>query len=316
MSSSVELTPAPRSAWLPAAAALTLRQRDQIFYLLLLLPAVGVTAALVGWPILKLVQISFHELKLGELMRPIVKPATLANYVRALGHPDLPRVLWSTLVFSVGSTVGAFVVGLGSALALERVVRGRAVLRAIVISPWAIAPVIASLAWMFLLDERIGLVNAWLLAAGLVAQPVPFLTSPDWALTSVAAVSLWKEYPFFTLVLLSAISSVPRECHEAAALDGAGPLQQFRYVTWPLIRPVAAVAMFLALLSAYRNVETILVMTGGGPARATETLAVRVYTETFRFLSPGTGAALGVLTLALALGVLLAFWPSLQAKPR
>lgn len=316
MSSSAELRLPARRYRRAALPGLTLRRREQLFYLVLLLPAVAVTAVLVAWPILKLAQISFYELKLGELMRPIVKPATLANYVRALGHPDLPRVLWATAVFVLGSTAGAFAVGLATALALERFVRGRAVLRAIVVSPWAVAPVIASLVWVFLLDERVGLVNAAVLGLGLAAQPVAFLADPDWALAAVTAVSLWKEYPFFTVVLLAAISSVPQECYEAAALDGASRLVQFRHITWPLIRPVAAVAGFLALLSAFRNVETILVMTGGGPARSTETLAVRVYTETFRFLSPGTGAALGMLSLTIALAVMLLFWPALRSRPR
>lgn len=316
MSSSTDAARAPALHRRAARFVPSLRQREQLFYLALLLPALMVTVVLVAWPILKLVQISFYELKLGELMRPITKPATLANYARALGHPDLPRVLWVTFAFVVGSTAGAFVLGLSTALALGRFVRGRGILRAVIVSPWAIAPVIASIAWMFLLDERVGLVNAALLGSGLVAEPVQFLTSPDWALASVVAVALWKEYPFFTVVLLAAISSVPRECYEASSLDGASRWMQFRHITWPLIRPVAAVSGFLALLSAFRNVETILVMTGGGPARATETLAVRVYTETFRFLSPGTGAALGVLTLAIALGTMLLFWPSLRARPR
>ncbi len=297
-------------------AVLTLERRERLIFLAMLLPALLVTVVLVAWPILKLVQISFYELKLGELMRPITKPATLANYIRVLGHPDLPRVLWATFVFVVGSTAGAFLLGLATALSLERFVRIRGLLRAIVVSPWAIAPVIASIAWMYLLDERVGLVNATLLGTGLATEPVSFLASPGWALASVTAVALWKEYPFFTVVLLAAISSVPRECYEASSLDGASRWRQFRHITWPLIVPVAAVAGFLALLSAFRNVETILVLTGGGPARATETLAVRVYTETFRFLSPGTGAALGVLTLAIALGILLLFWPILRARPR
>jgi multiple sugar transport system permease protein len=298
------------------APLLDLERRTRIFHLLLALPAVIVTAAFAAWPILKLIQISLHELRLAELMRPIVKPMTLANFERALGHPDLPRVLYATAVFTIGSTAGAFLLGLASALALNTVVAGRALLRIIIISPWAVAPVVASVVWMFMLDERVGLISAALHAARLAAEPIPFLTSPDWALFSVTMVALWKEYPFFTVMLVAALQAVPGDLYEAARLDGAKPAQIFRHITWPLIRPAAAVAAFLALLSAFRNVETILVMTGGGPARATETLAVRVYTETFRFLSPGTGAALGILTLAIAVLAALSFWPAIRARPQ
>lgn len=295
---------------------LSLERQALVFHLCLLAPAILVTAAFVAWPIVKLVQISLHELRLNELMRPIVKPMTLANYERALLHPDMPRVAFVTTVFTIASTAVAFILGLGTALALGSLKRGRAAVQTALISPWAVAPVIASVVWMFLLDERFGLANAAVLGMGLSVSPIPFMSAPDWALASVTLVAIWKEYPFFTVMMAAALQSVPRELYEAARLDGAGPLMLFRYVTWPLVRPVAVVAIFLATLSAFRNVETIMVMTGGGPARATETLALRVYTETFRYLSPGTGAALGVVTLLVSLLVAVLFWPAMTRKAR
>lgn len=295
---------------------LGLRRREQIFHLVLVTPAVLVTAALVAWPIYQLFYISLHDLRLPELMRAVVKLLTLSNYEKALGHLDLPRVMWNTFVFTFAGTGAAFVLGLASALALNAQRKGRAVLQTIVISPWGVAPVVAAVIWMLLLDERLGLVNAALKGAGVITAPIPFLTSPDWAMAAITLVAVWKEYPFFTVMLLAALQSIPRELYEAARMDGAGALRQFTAVTWPLTRPVAAVATFLALLSAFRNVETVLVLTGGGPARATETLAVRVYTETFRFLSPGTGAALGVLTLFIAVAFAAVMWRFMRERPR
>jgi multiple sugar transport system permease protein len=293
---------------------LDLERQALVFNLCLLLPAVLVTTAFVAWPIVKLFQISLHELRLSELMRPIVKPITLANYERALLHPDMPRVAFTTAVFTVASTAMAFLFGMATALALGSLGRGRAAMQTALISPWAVAPVIASVVWMLLLDERFGLINAAVLGTGLASSPVPFLSEPDWALLSVTLLAIWKEYPFFTVMMAAALQSVPRELYEAARLDGAGPVALFRYVTWPLVRPVAVVAIFLATMSAFRNVETIMVMTGGGPARSTETLALRVYTETFRFLSPGTGAALGVVTLLVGLLLAAVFWPAMMRK--
>jgi len=295
---------------------LDLDRQALVFYICLLVPAILVTTAFVAWPIIKLFQISLHELRLNELMRPIVKPMTLANYERALLHPDMPRVAFATTVFTIASTAIAFVLGLGTALALGSMRRGRAAMQTALISPWAVAPVIASVVWMLLLDERFGLINAAMLGTGLASSPIPFLSAPDWALASVTLVAIWKEYPFFAVMMAAALQSVPRELYEAARLDGAGSMALFRYVTWPLVRPVAVVAIFLATLSAFRNVETIMVMTGGGPARATETLALRVYTETFRFLSPGTGAALGVVTLLIGLLLAALFWPAISRRPR
>jgi multiple sugar transport system permease protein len=295
---------------------LDLERQALVFHLCLLVPAILVTTAFVAWPIIKLFQISLHELRLNELMRPIVKPMTLANYERALLHPDMPRVAFATAVFTIASTTIAFVLGMATALALGSLRRGRAAMQTALISPWAVAPVIASVVWMLLLDERFGLINAAILGTGLASSPVPFLSAPDWALASVTLVAIWKEYPFFTVMMAAALQSVPRELYEAARLDGAGSVALFRYVTWPLVKPVAVVAIFLATMSAFRNVETIMVMTGGGPARATETLALRVYTETFRFLSPGTGAALGVVTLLVGLLLAALFWPAMTRKAR
>lgn len=295
---------------------LDLERQALVFNLCLLLPAVLVTTAFVAWPIVKLFQISLHELRLSELMRPIVKPMTFANYERALLHPDMPRVAFTTAVFTVASTAMAFLLGMATALALGSLRRSRAAMQTALISPWAVAPVIASVVWMLLLDERFGLINAAVLGTGLASSPVPFLSAPDWALLSVTLVAIWKEYPFFTVMMAAALQSVPRELYEAARLDGAGPVALFRYVTWPLVRSVAVVAIFLATMSAFRNVETIMVMTGGGPARSTETLALRVYTETFRFLSPGTGAALGVVTLFVGLLLAAVFWPGIMRTAR
>ena len=213
-------------------------------------------------------------------------------------------------------TALALVLGLGSALALDRRFAGSAALRTIILSPWAIAPVVASLAWLFMFNESLGLVNHLLLSVGAVDAPVPFLTSPRVAIWTVTFAAVWKAYPFFTIVLLAGLQSIPPMLYETAAVDGAGRLRRFYDVTLPGLRPVLLIATLLSVLAAYRNVETILVMTGGGPARSTETLAVRVYTETFTFLSPGTGSAIGRVTIAIALLIALPFLRRLGGSER
>ncbi len=281
--------------------------RTRLLLVLLMLPAILCTGALVAWPIAKLVQISFYELRLAELMRPITKPWTLANYHNATGHPGFLPSLWATAVFVFAGTALALVLGLATALLADLRLAGASWFEAIVVSPWSVAPAIASLIWMFLLNDQFGLVNYLLLAAGLVAAPVPFLTSPDVAIWAVTFATAWKAYPFFTIMLLAGLQSIPYSQYEAAMMDGAGAVRRFFAITLPGLRGFLRVTVFLGLLSAFRNVESVLVMTGGGPARSTETLAVRVYTETFQFLSPGRGAALGTLTLLVAVATTLVF---------
>jgi multiple sugar transport system permease protein len=281
--------------------------QERLFLAALLLPAVTATAALVAWPILQAGRISLHQLKLAQLMRPIEAPATLANYERGLGHPGFVASLEATAIFVGVGTALALLLGLVSALVLDRRFAGSALLRTVILSPWAIAPVVASLAWLFMCNESLGLANHLLLTLGLVDAPVPFLTSPAVAIWTVTLAATWKAFPFFTIVLLAGLQSIPSMLYDSAAVDGAGRLRRFRDVTLPGLRPFILIATLLSLLAAYRNVETILVMTGGGPARSTETLAVRVYTETFTFLSPGTGAAIGMMTVAIALLIALPF---------
>ncbi|BBK31190.1 carbohydrate ABC transporter membrane protein 1 (CUT1 family) [Stella humosa] len=281
--------------------------RTRLLLILLMLPAILCTAVLVAWPIGKLIQISFYELRLAELMRPIVKPWTLANYEAATGHPGFLPSLMATAIFVFVGTALALVIGLATALLLDLKLTGSSLVEILVVSPWSVAPAIASLIWMFLLNDQFGLVNYLLLASGLVSSPVAFLTSPDVAIWAVTFATAWKAYPFFTIMMLAGLQSIPHSQYEAAMMDGAGRARRFLAITLPGLRGFLRVTVFLGLLSAFRNVESVLVMTGGGPARSTETLAVRVYTETFQFLSPGRGAALGVLTLIVAVATTLAF---------
>ncbi|BBK36557.1 ABC transporter permease [Allostella sp. ATCC 35155] len=281
--------------------------RTRLLFLALMLPAILCTGALVAWPIAKLVQISFYELRLIELMRPITKPATLANYAAAIGHPGFVPSLWATAIFVFAGTAIALLMGLATALLADLRLAGASWFEAIVVSPWSVAPAIASLIWMFLLNDQFGLVNYLLMGAGLVSAPVPFLTSPDVAIWAVTFATAWKAYPFFTIMLLAGLQSIPYSQYEAAMMDGAGAFRRFVAITLPGLRGFLRVTIFLGLLSAFRNVESVLVMTAGGPARSTETLAVRVYTETFQFLSPGRGAALGTLTLIVAVATTLLF---------
>ncbi len=306
---------AARLNWLRLARP-SLETGTRLFHAALMLPAVLLTAALVLWPVWFVLRISFHELRLAELMRPLTKPASFANFSAIVGHESFWPSVGATGIFVLVGAVLAFLVGLLAALALDRAIPGRGALRLAITTPWAIAPVVASIAWAFLLDERFGLVNYLLIRAGLIGQPAPFLTDPSLAIVSTALVFLWKAFPFHAITLLAGLRTIPANLYEAAKLDGAGPVARFRYVTWPLLKPFALMALFLGVLTALREVETILVLTGGGPARATETLAVKVYLETFRYLQPGRGAAAAVIVLVIGLAIAAAVWRPLWRSAR
>ena len=295
---------------------LSLEAGERLFHLGLMLPAVLVTAALVIWPIWFVLRTSLFELRLAELMRPLTKPISLANFTAIVGHESFWPSVGTTAIFVACGAGLAFLAGLLAALALDRAIPARGALRLAVATPWAVAPVVASIAWAFLLDERFGLVNYMILNLGLARQPVPFLNDPSLAVFTTGFVFFWKAFPFHVITLLAGLRTVPANLYEASRLDGAGTFARFRYITWPLLLPFALVALFLGVLTALREVETILVLTGGGPARATETLAVKVYLETFRYLQPGRGAAAAVIVLGIGLAIAAILWRPLWRSAR
>jgi multiple sugar transport system permease protein len=226
---------------------------------------------------------------------------TTANYERLAGDARFWESLGNTGIFVVGSVGLAILWGLASALLLDRRFPCRAVVRLAVILPWAVPATIGSLVWMFLADGHIGLFNHLLLSLGLIAEPIAFLVHHQFAMLMVILAQAWHAYPFFTVMLLAALQALPGELHDAARVDGATALQRFWHITLPALRNTLVVTGFLGVLAAIRDVETILVMTGGGPGRATETLAVRIWNESFRFYDVGFGAAQGVVAFALSL---------------
>lgn len=278
-----------------------LRARKARLLALCALPAALVVLVLVAWPIWLTIELSLHRVRLFDILRDRPLAFTTANYERLLGDQRFWEALLNTAIFAVSSVGLAMLWGLGSALLLNRRFPCRAAVRLAVILPWAVPATIGSLVWMFLADGHLGLFNHLLLSAGLIAAPITFLVHNEFAMMMVILAHAWQSYPFFTIMLLAALQAVPPELNDAARVDGAGAPQRFRYVTLPALRDTLVVSGFLSLLAAIRDVETILVMTGGGPGRATETLALRIWNETFRFYDVGLGAAHGVVAFGLCL---------------
>ncbi|PWL18302.1 sugar ABC transporter permease [Falsochrobactrum shanghaiense] len=276
-----------------------LRHARERAYLLMLLPAAILIVVLIGYPILTMIHLAFQDVKLVNVNAAVAPEYTLRNFQRLLTDRRLPQTFQITAIFVFGSTALAFLWGLATALLLDRAFPGRTAIRMLIVSPWAVAAVVASLAWMFLLNSESGLMNYMLLAAGIIDKPINFLGSSIWALPTVVFVSAWKSYPFFTVMLMAGLKAVPKDALDAAKIDGAGPLVRFFWVTLPALRPVIAVSLPLSLLSAFREIETILVLTGGGPGRATETLALGIYNRAFQYFEVGRASALGVVVFLL-----------------
>jgi multiple sugar transport system permease protein len=266
----------------------------------LLSPALVAVGFLIAYPLYLVVATSLRQGKTLNVLRLSELPPGLGNYRIVLASGATWHSAWVTLVYLVGTIGPAFVVGLFTALLLNRAFPGRRWLRSFILLPWAVPGVIVSIVFLWLFDGSFGVVNALLRDAGWLSTDLAWFATDDTALGAVIVATIWKAYPFFTLTLLAALQAIPASLYEAAQVDGAGAWQRFRYVTWPGLRAAATLAVILNTLWALREFDIIYLTTGGGPDRATETLAVRIYQEAFAFFRLGTASALGVLTMALA----------------
>jgi sn-glycerol 3-phosphate transport system permease protein len=232
----------------------------------------------------------------------------LANY-RAIGaHAEVLHIAFRTLVYSVIVVLGTMSLGLAIAVVVDRPGRFFAFVRASVFSAYVVSWVAVALLWMWMLDDRGGIVGATLVAAGraLAGHDAPsgsLLGDPRWALPTLALIAVWKLTGYAMVIFLAALQAIPPSLREAAALDGARPWQQFRHVTLPLLAPTAAFVATTMLVTSFQAFDIVRIMTQGGPARATELFVYSIYEQIFLNLSVGRASALTVVFFALLLAV-------------
>jgi ABC-type sugar transport system permease subunit len=265
-------------------------------------PALGIVALIAVFPMLWTFWESLHldDLRMPWLGRPFVG---WGNYVEVTSDPRFWSALGHTTLFALVTVALELGAGLVLALMLDRIVRGRGLVRTIVILPWAIPTVVAALVWRFIFESPGGLATAALAEIGIAA--------PTWFADEFAAwvplvlADVWKTTPFVALLLLAGLQNIDRSLYEAADVDGAGPWQQFINITLPLLRPALLVAALFRALDAFRVFDVMFVMTGGGPGTATETIAMYTFSTLLQHLRFGYGAALSVIAFVLAFALAL-----------
>jgi len=220
-----------------------------------------------------------------------------ANYAALMEGGELTRILFRSLGFSVLVVSGAMSLGLALALLLDRNGRFFAFVRAAIFSAYVVSWVAVALLWVLLLDPDRGLFASVLRTLHL--PRIGFLTDPDAALVTLAAVTVWKITGYAMVVFLAGLRSVPKALHEAASLDGAGAVARFRYVTWPLLKPTAAFVATTSLIVSFQAFDVVRIMTQGGPARATTLFVYAIYEQVFLNLSVGRASALAVVYFAV-----------------
>ena len=265
--------------------------------LLWMAPALLLVGLVFLWPWVHYCWLSLHASSLLTGLAPI--PNGGANWHRLLQDGRFWQDALQTLRFagiSVGLELG---LGLLIALLLHRPSRGRALLRALVLIPWALPGTVMALGWRWILNDPYGPLNALIQVLG--GSPFPFLSSPPttWAFTVLADV--WKTTPFVAIILLAGLQSIPRDLEEALRLEGAGHWTVLRRLQWPLLTPYVSLALLFRLAQAFGVFDLIQLLTGGGPAGSTESLASYSYLQAMRFLDFGYSATLMLATFLMVL---------------
>jgi ABC-type sugar transport system permease subunit len=248
--------------------------------------------------------VHLHDLRMPWLGRPFIGAG---NYVEAVRDPRFWAALGHTAFFTGISVTLELGLGLALALAMNRAARGRTVVRAAVLVPWAIPTVVSALLWRFIFDDQAGIVNAVLSSVGVIHQPIVWFIHPDLAWVPVIVSDVWKTTPFVALLLLAGLQNIDSALYEAARIDGASAWQQFRHVTLPLLKPAILVALVFRTLDSVRVFDLVYVLTGGGPGTSTEPIALFTFNSLLQNLRFGYGSALSVITFVLSFALALGY---------
>ena len=283
---------------------LSIEVRERIFALACFLPSVALIVGLIIYPFIYTIGLSFQRRQLFAREGTFIG---LDNFVALLSSGAFWRSLVNGIVFAGGSLFLQVVLGIGLALLLNKPFFGRNVFRGALLFPYIVPSIVVIVAIRWMLNDLYGIVNYWLLAIGLIAQPVPWLGNPNLAMASLIAINAWMFYPFVMLCVLARLQSIPEELYEAARIDGASPFAQFWYVTLPQLRGTLAVVIIVRTLWMFNKFDTVWLTTQGGPFGTTQTLPVLAYIEAFNLYELGRGAAVGILMSVALLVVFIIY---------
>jgi multiple sugar transport system permease protein len=277
------------------------RRREEVYKVLFVVPAALAIIALFGYPVVKNLTMSFQNYTLRTFFTGKAPWVGLQNYVTVVTDDVFSQALVNTALFTIGSIIGQFVLGMLLALFFHKNFPLNGVLRALFLLPWLIPLIVGSAAWRSLLEQDSGIINVTLENLGIIDTPIPWLTSPDVALLAVIIVNIWIGIPFNLTLLYSGLQDIPDELYEAGSLDGATGWKAFWHITWPNLRAVVSVVLMLGVIYTLKVLDIILGLTQGGPANATQTIATQSYQRSFVEFKFGQGAALSNILILISL---------------
>ncbi|NKY23954.1 sugar ABC transporter permease [Cellulomonas denverensis] len=258
-------------------------------------PAWVFLLVLIGYPLVRVLIDAFTN---ANLINPNVSGfAGLGNFADVVADDHFGSAVAHTVVWTLGSVIGEYLIGLGAALLLARKVRGQGVFRVLTFIPWLVPIIVAGMTWAWLLNPDFGIINSLLTRSGLIDQPINFLGDSAWAMPTVIFVNIWRSFPYYTISFLAALQAIPGDLYEAAALDGASAWRRFWSITMPQLRSTSLIIVFIHLIWTAVNFDFIWVLTQGGPNYATITLPILIYRYSMQDFNVGMASALSTLML-------------------
>ena len=284
-----------------APAALRNRSLDARYGLLgalLIAPTVLVFCAVIVYPLISAIYLGLFSIYTPTMSGEWVG---LDNYTRLLGSAEFWRSLANNVIWTTGTLTLQIVFGILVALMLHQNLVFRPLARSLVLFPYFLSTVVAVLVWRWLFNDLYGVLNHFLMWAGIVDMPVDWLGSMPNAMISLILVGAWKYFPFVVIAVLARLQSIPEELYEAASIDGAGRWSRFTDVTLPQLRDVLIVVVLLRAIWDFKEFDLIYLLTGGGPIIGTQTLPLMVYKEAFALNEMGGASAVAVLMMLIML---------------
>jgi multiple sugar transport system permease protein len=257
-------------------------------------PALGVMLLVIGYPVYYTIYLSFFHTSPSLSMEEITFTG-LDNYATVLRSDTFWDVTVNTLIWTVFSTFFAFVLGLGAALALNREFLGRGLVRGLLLIPYVISAVAASFVWRWIYHSDYGVIGALATELHLSTGPINFLDNTHSVLPSLIVVNVWKEFSFAMIMMLAGLQTVPEQLHRAAMVDGAGPWDRFWHITMPHLKGVTLITVLLMVVTNLNAFTIPWIMTGGGPAGASDLWITQVYQIAFGRVRFGIASAYSVI---------------------
>ncbi len=271
--STAERIVVPKPKWRPL-------ESERNLAWLLLLPTMVLLGLFIAYPFMRGLLLSVTDARVGVPGEFV----GLDNFRRLAADPIFHAVVWNTCWYTLVTTIFKLALGLWLALLLNRSFKFKAFTRAFILLPFIIPTVLSTFAWKWMFDPTFSVLNWMLYQAGVIRVAINWLGDGDLAMLSIIIVNIWRGVPFFAISLLAGLQTISPDLNEAAAIDGARPLQRFWYITWPLLLPVTMVVMLFSVIQTFADFQIVYVMTGGGPANATHLFATYAYQ-----LGVGTG---------------------------